>query len=255
MHPGEHEVMSRVEADHWWYRGLRDCLARTLRRPGFELPVSPRVLDAGCGTGANLRLVRDLLQPSYLAGFDASAAALALAREKVPDADLRPGDICAPEVDYAPLDLVVSLDVIYIPGADLARDGLRALVSALRPGGLFVVNLPAYGWLYSEHDVAIHTRERYTAARVCHLFDAIGLDLALLTYRVCLLFPLVVLTRLPGMLRAQPGDPGARSDLHHPPAPWLNRGLYAVLSAENRLISAGVRMPWGSSVFAVGRKP
>ncbi|MEE2677585.1 MAG: class I SAM-dependent methyltransferase, partial [Myxococcota bacterium] len=117
MHPGEHEVMSRVEADHWWYRGLRDCLARTLRRPGFELPVSPRVLDAGCGTGANLRLLRDLLQPSYLAGFDTSAAALALAREKVPDADLRPGDICAPEIDYAPLDLVVSLDVIYIPGA------------------------------------------------------------------------------------------------------------------------------------------
>ena len=76
--------------------------------------------------------------------------ALALAGAKVPEAELYRGDICAPEVRSAPLDLIVSLDVIYIPGAQRARDGLRTLVEALRPGGLFVVNLPAYDWLYSE---------------------------------------------------------------------------------------------------------
>jgi len=255
MHPGEHDVMSRVEGDHWWYCGLRDCLERTLQSGGLKLPPGPRVLDAGCGTGANLVLLRDLLRPSCLEGFDAADEALALARAKVPEANIYRGDICAPEVHSAPLDLIVSLDVIYIPGAEQARDGLHRLVDALRPGGLFVVNLPAYDWLYSEHDVAIHTRERYTATRVRRLFEDIGLEVALLTYRVCFLFPLVVLTRVPGMLRARPGDLEARSDLHHPPAPWLNRGLHAVLCAENRLIAAGVRLPWGSSVFAVGRKP
>ncbi|MDP6244874.1 MAG: class I SAM-dependent methyltransferase, partial [Myxococcota bacterium] len=198
---------------------------------------------------------RDLLRPSHLEGFDAAEEALALAHAKVPEAELYRGDICAPEVRSAPLDLIVSLDVIYIPGAQRARDGLRTLVGALRPGGLFVVNLPAYDWLYSEHDVAIHTSERYTAPRVRRLLGDIGLEVALLTYRVCLLFPLVVMTRLPGMLRARPGDPEARSDLHQPPAPRLDRGLHAVLRAENRLIAAGVRLPWGSSIFAVGRKP
>lgn len=255
MHPGEYEVMSRVEDDHWWYRGLRDCLERTLRIRDLSPPAGARVLDAGCGTGANLRLLRDLLRPSHLVGFDAADEALALARAKVPEADLYRADICAPEVRSAPLDLIVSLDVIYIPGAQRARDGLRTLVEALRPGGLFVVNLPAYDWLYSEHDVAIHTHERYTAGRVRQLFDDLGLEVALLTYRVCLLFPLVVMTRLPGMLRARPGDPAARSDLHHSPSPQLARALHAVLRAENRLVAAGVRLPWGSSVFAVGRKP
>ncbi len=247
--------MANTEDKLWWYKGLRGSLKALLNRHGSKLPKKPVILDAGCGTGANLLLLRDLLRPSHLEGFDAAEEALALAHAKVPEAELYRGDICAPEVRSAPLDLIVSLDVIYIPGAQRARDGLRTLVGALRPGGLFVVNLPAYDWLYSEHDVAIHTSERYTAPRVRRLLGDIGLEVALLTYRVCLLFPLVVMTRLPGMLRARPGDPEARSDLHQPPAPRLDRGLHAVLRAENRLIAAGVRLPWGSSIFAVGRKP
>ena len=138
MHPDEYEVMSRVEGDHWWYRSLRDCLERTLRTRDLSPPAGARVLDAGCGTGANLRLLRDLLRPRHLEGFDAADEALALAGAKVPEAELYRGDICAPEVRSAPFDLIVSLDVIYIPGVQRARDGLRTLVEALRPGGLFI---------------------------------------------------------------------------------------------------------------------
>ena len=81
MNPGEYAVMAQVEARHWWYRGLRDVLERTLGRPHLALPEHPAVLDAGCGTGENLRLLRDLLDPSYLGGFDLSEEALAIARE------------------------------------------------------------------------------------------------------------------------------------------------------------------------------
>lgn len=255
MNPGEHEVMARVECHHWWYRGLRDTLARTLRRPDLAPPPAARVLDAGCGTGANLELLRDLLHPAYLGGFDFADEALVRARERVPEADLYRGDICEPVLHVTPLDLIVSLDVIYIPGAERAAPGLRRLVDALRPGGLFVVNLPAYDWLYSEHDVAVHTRERYTARRVRRLLEAAGLEPVILTYRLCLLFPLVVLTRLPSMLRARPGDPTARSELHRSPARAINRLLYALLRIENRALARGVQWPFGSSVFAVGRKP
>jgi hypothetical protein len=68
------------------------------------------------------------------------------------------------------------------------------------------------------------------------------------------LFPLVVLSRLPGMLSARPGDPAARSDLHAPPGPLANRALYGAMRLENGLIGAGARLPWGSSVFALGRR-
>ncbi len=255
MNRGEYEVMARVEAHHWWYCGLRDLLARCLRHPDLALPAEPRILDAGCGTGGNLSFLHDLLQPSYLGGFDLSPDALEHARRKGSGADVYASDVCDPIVHVDELDLVVSLDVIYIPGAARAREGLRHLVSCLRPGGLFVLNLPAFDWLYSEHDVAVHTQERFTTAGVRELLEGLELSVARLSYRVCALFPAVLLARLPQKLRTTPDASRARSDLHQIPGPFLNRLLAGVLAAENRVLARGVSLPFGSSVFAIGRKP
>lgn len=254
MDPAEYEIMGRVERDHWWYRGLRDAVARCLRRPDLALPPSPKVLDAGCGTGENLRSLYRPLRPSYLGGFDNMEEALAVARKKDPQADLYRSDICDPAIHVDALDLVVSLDVIYIPGLERSLPGLRRLVSALRPGGLLVLNLPAFRWLYSEHDVAVHTRQRFTTREVRSLLDALGLSVEVLTYRLFFLFPAVLLSRLPRMLRARPRTRPARSDLHSTPGALLNRALLECLIAENKLIARGVRFRWGSSVFAIGRK-
>jgi hypothetical protein len=46
------------------------------------------------------------------------------------------------------------------------RPGLLRMIEALRPGGLLILNLPASDWLYSNHDVAVHTSHRYTAREV-----------------------------------------------------------------------------------------
>ena len=122
MNPGEHEVMSRVEETHWWYRGLRDVITRCLREPRFQLPPSPHVLDAGCGTGQNLKILGELLQPAYLGGFDISEVGLGFARQKTPGADLYQSDLANPSLHVDELDLAVSLDVICLPGVERARE-------------------------------------------------------------------------------------------------------------------------------------
>jgi SAM-dependent methyltransferase len=247
---GEYEALSRAEERHWWFVGLRELLAKLLPR-ALGAP-APRVLDAGCGTGANLRLLCDLLRPGYLGGFDREPLAVELARRKVPEADVYAGDLCAPELHFDALDLVLSVDVVYVPGAARARPGLARLAERLAPGGLFVLHLPAYRWLRSEHDVAVHGTERYTAREVRALVASLGLDVELLTYRLCPLLPLLVLSRL-GRFGSAPSG-GARSDLHDDPDPRLNRALLGVLRAENAAIAAGARMPFGSSVLAFARK-
>lgn len=249
MRAGEHRQMAVVEDHHFWYRGLRDVLVRTLARRG--LPPNPRVLDAGCGTGANLRALAEAFAPSYLGGFDLSEEALEHARVKAPAAALHRADIREPVRLERDLDLVVCLDVIYIAGAEACLPGLATLVEALAPSGLFVLEVPAYEWLRSPHDVAVGGTERFTAGRVRRLFEQLGLEVELLTYRLCALLPLVVLRRLPGMI-APPIEP--RSELHTPPGPRLDEALWRAIAVENRLIARDIAMPWGSSVFAIGRR-
>jgi hypothetical protein len=102
--------------------------------------------------------------------------------------------------------------------------------------------------------LAIGTRQRFTRPRARALLGEIGLQAVLVTYRVFLLFPVIVAARLPSMFGRHRRLHAARSDLARP----LNRAnhwLSAILRWENAAIVRGVRFPCGSSVFAVGRQP
>jgi SAM-dependent methyltransferase len=249
----EIEQMALLERDHWWYRGLRDAIRRTLKQPRFRIRPGGQVLDAGCGTGENLRMLVDLLAPSYAGGFDLSEHAVNWTRRKVGEsADVYVSDIRDPQVHVADLDLVLSCDVISIPGVEASKVGLARLIDRLRVGGLFIHNMAAYQWLYSSHDVITHTQQRTNVRQMKRLMHELGMSIELITYRVFWLFPAILAARLPSMIR-RPSLQTAHSDLE-PVHPLLNRGLGAVMKVENAMMKAGLRYPWGSSVFVVARK-
>ena len=254
MSPAEIELMASVEGKHWWYRGLRDALGRTLLRPRVGMPARPRILDAGCGTGENLRFIKDLLNPAYAGGFDLSPVAVNHCRAKVSGADIYQSDIRAPEIRADNLDLVLSCDVLSIAGINESNAGLLRIVEHMRSGGVMILNLPAYAWLRSRHDVATDTRDRVTAAQVRRLLQRLGLSVELVTYRVFSLLPAIVLARLPSMLRPNRRPAAQGSDLKLTPR-WIDPVLYAILHTENLLAMHGMKFPWGSSVYAVARKP
>lgn len=251
MDPEQFDIMSLAEDRHWWYMGLRDAIGCCLQMLSMQLPPHPTVLDVGCGTGGNLRYLNTLLQPSYLAGFDLSELALTHARRKCPSADVYQSDILQPELHRDAFDLIVSTDVLYMTGIKDTLPGLNTLTRALKPGGLFLSNLPAYNWLTSEHDRVVHTRERYTLSPIRQLLRELDLECVRISYRVSALLPVIVIKRFPSLLFRSRVSP--RSDLSQP-AEWLNRVLFRVLQMENRLFAHGLQLPWGSSIFVVGQK-
>ena len=207
MSPAEIELMASVEGKHWWYRGLRNALGRTLLEPRGGIPVHPKILDAGCGTGENLRFIKDLLNPAYAGGFDLSPVAVNYCRAKVPGADIYQSDIRDPEIRRRELDLILSCDVLSIAGLEESGAGLSRLVESIRSGGVMILNLPAYTWLRSNHDVATDTRDRVTAAQVRRLLQRLGLSVELVTYRVFSLLPAIVLRRASPRCCGRAGEP------------------------------------------------
>lgn len=137
------------EQDHWWYRARRDVIEQCVLAPELCLPKHPRVLEAGCGSGAHLRALSDLLAPSYLGGFDNAEQKIAVAKRACPEADIYTGDLRNPRCHRRGYDLILSCDALPTVGIVDAMEGLQRLVSRLAPDGLFLLHLPAYRWITS----------------------------------------------------------------------------------------------------------
>ena len=118
------------------------------------------MLDAGCGTGGFLaRLRRERPdQPAAGLEYNPQAAARAAAKSGVP---VVAGTINAMPFADASFSVVVSLDVLSHAAVDPAQ-ALAEMLRVLRPGGVLVVNLPAFEWLRSTHDIRVQNARRFT---------------------------------------------------------------------------------------------
>jgi hypothetical protein len=127
------------------------------------------------------------------------------------------------------------------------RKALSDLHRCLADGGLLVLNLPAYDWMFSAHDRAVHTARRYTRSGLTTLLRSAGFAQVRTSYWNSLLFPLMVLRRK--LLKTE----GAASDVMPFPAP-IEFLFRAVMRLENFLLRCGVALPFGGSVLAVAIK-
>ncbi len=244
--------MFEVEDRHWWYVGLHRLVLRAVRAEARRLGRPLELLDAGCGTGRLCQLLA--AEGHRVAGCDASPEALALARQRGVEG-LFAADLNAFEPAAGRYDVITSIDVLYHAGIADDVAVLRRLGAGLRPGGLLVLNLVAFEFLRSTHDVAVHTRERYTRPLLRRRLEAAGLQVERASYRVCLPFPLVAASRL-WARRARGGarPPGEVVSDVRPPGRAANALLLGAMRLENLLL-ARVALPFGSSVFALARRP
>ena len=236
MEPAEYALMDAAEGGMGWYRALH------ARRLDALAKVSGRVLDAGCGTGGFLAVLRRERPDLMRFGLEFSPLAAPLAAVKSAAPVLR-GSVNALPFADASFDAAVTADVL-CHGAVQPADALAELRRVLRPGGRLVVNMPAYAWLLSAHDVRVHNVRRQTAAQTAAMLQQAGFGRVRTRYWNGLLLPLMVAQR---KLRARGG---AKSDVA-PFPPWLDAMLHGMTEVERRL---PVRLPAGGSVLATAER-
>lgn len=240
MEEHEYNTMAQVEAEHWWYQGLHDCLLK------FMPKTSGRLLDVGCGTGQFLKVFGD----SKAVGLDFSAKALELARSKVSN-QLIQGDIRQLPFENESFDVVVSCDVLDCFDNERERSqALSELSRVLKTKGFLILNLPAFPSLKSSHDEAVHVLHRFRKRELREVLVAQGFEIEQLTYRNFYLFPLATVVRV---FRKVMPRKELKSDVELPSS-WLNSLFKKVLYRENIFLSKGRMFPFGLSLFAVVKK-
>ena len=242
MQAQEYEKMFRLEDRYWWFVGRRRLALRLLRR-GVAGASRPRILDLGCGTG---RVMSELKEWSEPVGLDMSDLALRFSASRGLGPLVKGSGTALPFAAER-FDAIVSLDVY-----EHIEDHRRAFAESLRvlkPGGTLVLSVPAHGFLWGPHDVALMHFRRYTRPELKALLEAQGFEVERIGYSVFFLFPVVMLVRFFERRRKGP----AQANLVAVPE-WLNRALVALQTFEASLIER-FDLPWGSSVIVVARKP
>jgi SAM-dependent methyltransferase len=209
-------------------------------------PGARRVLEVGCGTGYTYRALTAALPAAHVVGTELFEEGLAIARERLPGAELRALDVRA--MPYAEaFDLVAAFDVLeHIDDDRGALDGMRR---ALAPGGGLVVTVPQHPFLWSDADTYAHHERRYRRRELVGRVEAAGFRVEHVTSFVTLLAPFMVLSRLRGRVGAS-FDPLAEFEIPR----VLDRVFERVALVEQRLIERGVSLPFGGSLLLVARR-
>jgi SAM-dependent methyltransferase len=244
MRAAEHIRMAAFEDHYWWFVGRRRILAALLDRHLAPAP-RRRVLDLGCGTGGTLALLARYGQPH---GLDAFGAPLRFCHQRGQRLLVR-GDAARPPFADESFELITALDVLeHLPDDGAALGEVRRM---LAPGGQFLATVPAYRFLWSDHDRALDHFRRYTARQLGARLEAAGLRVQRLTYAISFLLPAVVAVRLAERLR--PRQPAPRTGLIALPT-WLNNLCEQSLALEAGLLRH-VDLPAGVSVVALATRP
>ena len=170
---------ARAEARHFWFRGFR-WFVEPLIREAVGARSDVRIVDCGCGTGANLDLL-SRFGVSY--GFDRSAVGLYLGRESGRKRLVRASVTAAPFPTGA-FDLVTSFDVLYSLEEPDERAAIAEMYRLAKPGGFVLINVARW------RCCAAITRCSATksAGTIAHAFGAWskrGFDVVRLTHTTC----------------------------------------------------------------------
>ena len=246
MEPAEYATMALLENSHWWYVGLRGLVQRALTSEVGKRGAL-RILDAGCGTGGRFASLSEIFPKSLVVGVDIAPKAIHYAARQ------KAGQVAYGSANYLPFkerafDVVLCIDVLDVQGIE-EKLALQEMHRILRPGGLFLVNVPAFESLRGTHDGAVHRRHRYRRKELCKILTHHGFVVEKLMYWNAFLFPVMFVVR---RLLRKSGTAPLRSDLKPLPRP-LNRFLTTLL-AMDIWVCAKINVPFGTSVFSIASK-
>ena len=233
------------ETNHWWFRGRRKIVSRVLNE--WIKPPVDRALDVGFATGTNIELIIKPLAKEIW-GIDPSEEAVKFASEKNPDIKIIKGYFPEDINNDSKFDLIVMLDSLEHIKDDQAA--VKKIGELLNNNGLAIITVPAFSFLWSQHDELLHHHRRYTRRDLKKLIDNIpDLKIKKLSYFNFVLFPLIVLFRF---LRKIFGLGVGKSD-NFMPSPAINKLLEFLFSIEAGLINY-LSFPLGVSLLCVLRK-
>lgn len=237
-------IMNDVEGKHWWFVGRRAILESFLQGIIEKSKIENRkskILDVGCGTGANLEMLANFGESE---GVDVSDDALEFCRLK----NLKATKGLAEKLPFADesFDVVTALDVVEHLDDDIA--GLKEMHRVLKTGGKTLIFVPAFMWLWGVQDDISNHRIRYTKAQIVERLEKAGFKIERATYANWTFFAPILAGRT--IMKITGIKPESENNVN---VSALN-GIFGKIFSAERFWLKNFDFPFGVSIVIVAKK-
>jgi SAM-dependent methyltransferase len=243
MQSHHYPILYQVEETHWWYLGRRRIIQSLVEKIRTTLPnAKPKILDVGCGTGANLKM---LSAYGSAEGVDISPQAVDFCRERGLDS-VKLGAIEHLPYESGSFEMVTALDVVEHLDDDVA--GLREMRRVLRRDGRVLLFVPAFMFLWGVQDDVSNHRRRYTLPSLLQAVEAAGFAVEWASYaNISFFLPVLVVRSVMRWL-------GLRAATEYGINISLLNGPFSSLFAAERFVLERGKIPFGVSAVCIARR-
>lgn len=235
-----------LERTHWWFvsrqRIFIGLINKYLQKKGNN-----KILDIGCGTGMNMD---NCSKFGFVYGLDLSMDALNYCSQK--GYPLTQANILNLPYKSLKFDIITALDIVEHVKDDVAA--LKEVYRVCNYGGIFIIAVPAFQFLWGEHDWLTHHVRRYTLPELRESVNKSGFKIKKISYNNFLLFPVGLIFRYVKILmRFLHKERKFHSDFEKTSPPIVNSILKLIYSFEGWLLKY-INFPYGLSIVCVCEK-
>lgn len=232
-----------LEEDNWWFRVRRNLIFDLIRK--YKITNKSKIFDFGCGSGYTVGYLQRMGYDASGADVSAEAIEFGLSKGIRNLSVAQGGEIKPLEGGF---DLILALDVIEHIKDDLGA--IRAIEMALKPGGMAIMTVPAYQWLWGVQDEVAHHFRRYTMSGLADTVKrSSGFKVVRKTYFNTFLFPPIAVVRVLSKcfnLKERESDFSINN--------WFLNGLfYFIFNLETYFLKL-FNFPFGVSILLVLKK-
>lgn len=242
MEDKEIQQMSEFEEDYWWFKG-RKKIIQSLLNTQIKDKLNLKILDVGCGSGGTTSILTEF---GTVYGIDFSFSALKFSNQR--GLKVLKSDVYEMPFSSESFDIVTMFDSLEHIENELKV--LSEIKRVMKKNSLLFITVPAYQFLWSNHDEALLHFRRYNSKNLDLVIKNTGLNNIRMSYFVSIIFLPLALFRIFSKLKTNKEKP--KPTLIRVPK-FIDEILQKLLFFENRLMQK-VNLPFGLSLMCIAKK-
>ena len=247
MQLSEYDALEKVEREHWFYKGKRILTQYWIDREA-TLSRGDCIVDCGAGTGELVRELKASYEPQGISviGIEYVEEARRLAKERK-GIDLVEGSILELPLHNGSSSVTIALNVL-----EHVEDDTLAFSEMLRitkPGGIVIINVPAFMSLWSDWDVSLGHFRRYSKSMLQAVLASHRSEIDVLHFEYENAFAFLPILTLRNFSRLFKVKSRFEDRI---PSSGVNKMLLGIFVGQSK--ASWFHPPFGSSLFCVLRK-